>query len=84
MAVLSETDRQAASDEMEERLSRDNEPISIGRQDLKAAVDAADGWVNANAASFNNALPALAKSNLTAKQKAELLIYVVRRRWEVA
>lgn len=52
----------------------------ITKVDLIAAVSAADGWISDNAASFNNALPATPKANLTPAQKAFLLAYVTLRR----
>ena len=52
------------------------------KADVKAAVDAVDDWVVANAASYNSALPTAFKNNATAAQKARLLTYVVERRYE--
>ncbi len=63
-------------------ISNRNEPIAITKVQLRAAVDAADDWMHANAASFNNALPAAAKANLTAAQKAELLATVLLKRYK--
>lgn len=48
--------------------------------ELKAAVDAVDGWVDANQASYNTALPVPFKTTATAQQKALLLVYVVMKR----
>lgn len=84
MAVLSDILRQTISDKMEDQLSQVRESISIGRQDLRDAINAADKWIDANAASFNNALPLISKTNLTVKQKSQLLVYVIRSRWEVS
>jgi len=56
---------------------------AVTKPDLRAAVNAADDWVNGNAASFNGALPALAQSELTASQKAQLLVHVVHKRFIV-
>lgn len=58
------------------------ETIAVTKTDLKAALDAIDNWVDANAASFNTAIPQPARANLTAAQKARLLMYVVRKRFE--
>lgn len=60
------------------------ETIGIVRQDLRDAVAAIDAWADANAASFNTAIPQPARGALTTKQKARLLMYVVKRRHEVA
>ena len=62
-------------------LSRRNEPIAIGKADLRAAIDALDGWMDANAAAVNQALPVAARTGLTAAQKAELLSVVLLKRF---
>jgi len=54
-------------------------PFSVA--DLVAAVQAADAWCSANAASFNAALPAPFSTTATAAQKAALLAFVVTRRF---
>jgi hypothetical protein len=46
-----------------------------------AAVNAADAWVDSNAASFNAALPVAARNGLTSSQKARLLMFVVSQRF---
>lgn len=51
------------------------------KADIQAAVDAADGWVSANSASYNTALPLTARTALTAKQKAKLLMLVIAKRY---
>jgi len=55
--------------------------ISVVKADLRAALDAADAWVDANAASFNAAIPQPARAELTTRQKARLLLLVVQRRF---
>jgi len=59
------------------------DPLPINKVDLRAAVNAIDVWVDSNTTAFNNAIPQPARGALTTKQKANLLLYVVRRRWEV-
>ena len=59
------------------------EPLPLTKADLRAAIDAVDAWAEANAATFNLAIPQPARAALTPRQKAELLATVVRRRWEV-
>jgi hypothetical protein len=54
----------------------------VTKADIQAAIAAVDDWVVNNAASFNGALPLAARQGLTAAQKARLLLYVVRRRFE--
>lgn len=83
MAVLSESDRQGVF----AGVNRDPPTIQglgITKAELRAAVDAVDQWIDDNASAFNTAIPQPARGALTAKQKASLLVHVVRRRWEVA
>lgn len=81
MAVLSPAQRQAVRSAWAQKLSIDHDPCSLTKLQMQAAVDAADDWAEANAASFNSALPLAARTNLTAAQKAQLLAYVVLKRW---
>lgn len=55
-------------------------PGDVTKPQLRAAVDAADDWVDNNAAAFNSALPAAFRAAATAEQKAELLAFVIMRR----
>ena len=84
MAVLDSNTREALVVAVESSLSSSREQIAIGRQDIRATIDAIDGWVEDNLASFNAALPEPAKSNLTAVQKVRLFFHVVRKRYEVS
>lgn len=81
MAVLGDSDRAQVrkffSDEP-------NGSMPLTKAEIRAAVDAVDAWVDSNATSFNSAIPQPARSALSAKQKARLLMHVVRRRYEVA
>ena len=81
MAVLTNEARAAVNQEIEDFLSSKWEGCSIGRQDLRAAVDALDSFFDANAAAVNDALPAAAKAGLTVSQKALVLMYVIKRRY---
>jgi hypothetical protein len=81
MAALSDDDRKEVWAELMRSLDC---PGAITKTDLRAAVDAADAWVDANAASFNAALPQPARGGLTNRQKSALLTYVVQRRYGVA
>lgn len=67
-------------------LMRDNTlcPGGISKLEFRAAVDAADTWADTNAASFNAALPQPARAALNARQKAALLMFVIRRRFEIS
>jgi hypothetical protein len=64
--------------------SNERMALPLTKADLRAAVDAIDQWADDNAAAFNVAIPLPARTALTAKQKAQLLFYVVRRRFEVS
>lgn len=54
--------------------------LTLTKPDLKAAVDAADDWCDANASSFNTALPQPFRGTANASQKNLLLAYVCMRR----
>ncbi len=83
MAVLSQADRDLVFASYKGSLDQVlGDTLTCG--DLKAAVTAADAWVDANAAAYNNALPTAVKNALTTTQKARLLEAVVRRRFEIA
>ena len=57
---------------------------NVLKTDLKAAVDAADSWVDTNSASFNTALPVVFRNNASASQKSLLLVAVVLMRFDIA
>jgi hypothetical protein len=82
MAVLLDTIRTEISNLFQTAVSARLEPVTgLDRDDLKAAVDAADQWVEDNKVAYNNALPLAARTNLTASQKSQILTYVVERRY---
>lgn len=54
---------------------------TMSKTDLRAAVDALDDYLETNKTAINNALPAAAKAGMTTKQKAKLLMWVVRQRY---
>lgn len=84
MAVLSDQNRSGVWAAYMEDTSRDRGPLPLTKADLRAAVDAIDAWVDTNASAFNSAIPQPARGALTSKQKAGLLLYVVKRRYEVS
>lgn len=85
MAVLSNTDRQRIWRGIMRYWSNEREIISgITKDDLQAAINAADDWLNSNAASFNNSLPATFKNNATVGQKGFLLACVTLARGNIA
>ena len=83
MAVLSNADRREVWAEFM-RSSETGETFGIVKDDLRAAVNAIDQWVDDNAASFNAAIPQPARGSLTARQKARLLSRVIAKRFERA
>lgn len=83
MAALGSSDRIAVGAAFQADASIAREGFgAVVKADIQAAVAAVDDWVVANAAAFNTALPQPARTVLTAAQKARLLAYVVRRRYE--
>jgi hypothetical protein len=80
MPVLSENDRLAVWLQW----MRENKEEIVGsmtKAELRAAVDAADTWVDGNASSYNSALPQPARGVLSQSQKAALLAIVLFRRY---
>lgn len=84
MALLSSKNRKSLNQAFADDASNEREKVVPGKQDIRAAVNAIDDWVETNMVSFNNALPGPARSDLTAKQKAKLLMLVINKRWEVS
>lgn len=84
MAALSNSDRRAVWALAMQDVSQDRETLAgLTKADFRAAIDAIDGWIDANAASFNTAIPQPARAALSAHQKAELFMLVIDRRWKV-
>lgn len=54
---------------------------AVTKANLRAAVDALDDFMEANASAINTAIPQPARGALTAGQKARLLALVVLKRW---
>ncbi|HIJ72274.1 MAG TPA: hypothetical protein HPP87_13110 [Planctomycetes bacterium] len=85
MAQLSVENRDNIHKEfMLQTSARFEELGALTKPDLKAAVDAIDEWVENNFASFNSAVPQMAREALSAKQKAQLLFMILKKRWEVS
>lgn len=81
MAVLSSNDRALVVAEL---MRVPDCPGTVTKADLRAAIDAADSWVDSNSAAFNLALPLIARNTMTARQKAAVLMFVVQRRFGVS
>lgn len=73
MAVLSDTERARLWRGLMRYWSAQREGVALTKADLRAAVDAADTWLDTNAASYNSALPQPARGALTTGQKALIL-----------
>ena len=85
MAILGNADRVGVWAEFMDDLSaRRGTCGTLAKADLRAAVNAIDDWVDTNAVLFNATIPLPARTQLTVRQKAELLLLVIRRRFEVA
>lgn len=81
MANLSSLQRQEIWVDLMRQASSNGEIIGVNKQDLRAAVDALDTWISDNAAAINSALPAAARTGLSAGQKAILFSYVATKRY---
>lgn len=80
MAVLSDADRFVLRTNW---IAANDERARLTKAELAAALNAIDDFMHNNAAAINNAFPEPAKSTLSARQKARVLVEVLRRRFEV-
>lgn len=79
MAVLSDAERfNGTADCMRQEKSSF---AALTKADIRAAFNAIDAFLDANAAAINNAIPQPARAQLTTAQKARMLNEVVRRRY---
>ena len=76
MAALDSTARQAVRD----AIMRSRNIGAVTKVDLRAAIDATDAWIDANAAAFNTALPEPFKSAANAQEKTLLFCFVALKR----
>ncbi len=84
MATLSSTD----IDRIKRGLSRwwsnlREQHGAFTRTDLRAAIVAADAWVDANTTTYNLALPAIFRGAATVSQKSLLLVAVILMRFNL-
>lgn len=80
MAVLGESDRVACwADFMRQFLAG----TSLTKAQIRAVINAADDWADANATSYNNAIPQPQRGTMTSAQKALVLMLVIARRHQV-
>lgn len=80
MAVLPANERSAVSADYQRYKSDARESIPITKAQLRAAIDAIDDWLEANAAALNAAIPQPARGALNAQQKLDLILRVLNRR----
>jgi hypothetical protein len=84
MAVLSDSERAQLATDIMQALSANREGLPVClKDDIRAAVNAADAWCSSNAASYNSALPLTFRQNANADQKSRLLELVITRRRKV-
>lgn len=84
MALTEDDKKELWAKFMQDVSSRQEKFGQLSKHDIRAAVDAIDGWIDDNLAAFNTAIPQPARSELTAKQKAEIFFAIAGRRWEVS
>lgn len=83
MAVLPSADIARIQRGLSRWWSNLREPFTISKANFNAAVVAADAWVDANAASYNTALPVTFRNGATATQKSLLLVAVILMRFNL-
>lgn len=83
MATLPDNDRAALTAEYQRELSSHREAITVSKADLRAAINALDQFLHDNATAINNAIPQPARTQLTSRQKAQILVYVIDKRFKV-
>ena len=77
MAVLN---AQARARTVAQWMRENTSEVTFSKADLAAALAATDDWIEANATSFNQALPVAFRTNATLTQKNSLFAYVLWRR----
>lgn len=81
MAALPDADRRHATRRFIERIFVEGrQTATFSTDQLKAAVDAIDDWIEANAQSFNQSLPPQFRNNASAEQKTQLFCFVALKR----
>lgn len=84
MAELSTEDREKINKGLMKYWSAVWELTEVSVQDLQAAVNAADAWIDSNQVSYNQALPLAARDNLTQAQKTLVFCAVAMGRVSMA
>ena len=83
MSVLNENQRKNIRRKISQLVSETRASLALTKPQLDAAIAAADQWIDDNASSYNNALPAEAKANLSANQKVLLFFLVANERFDI-
>ncbi|MCK5603615.1 hypothetical protein KAR91_17145 [Candidatus Pacearchaeota archaeon] len=83
MAYLISTELNEVRSKWAKALSNRLDPCGLTKAELRAAVVAIDVYVEDNAAAINNTLPLPARTVLTKAQKAEIMVLVLEKRYEV-
>ena len=81
MAVLTSAQRQEEWASFMHEASKRHDELPLDKAELRSFFDAIDDWIIAKQPEFNLALPMPARTALTTPQKAEGLLFVVRRRY---
>lgn len=83
MAVLSDAERAFVSALFQSTICSRREAFgTLTKAEVRAAINGLDDYMNTNAAAINSAIPQPARAQLTVPQKAELLKFVITRRYE--
>jgi hypothetical protein len=82
MPVLSDSDRALVAQRFMQETSNLEESLGVLKADIRAAVNAADDWRVANAASANTALPPAFRTNATTAQKSRLMTMIFHLAYE--
>lgn len=84
MAALPQPTRARVLRDFAEDQSHKRRPFNVLKPDLLATVNAIDDWADANAASFNAAIPQPARGQLSAREKAQIFMMVLNERFKVS
>lgn len=81
MALLDDIDRKAVWSDFMARMAPEERAGPMTKADFRAAIDAMDAYVSANAATINQAFPTAARVALTNVEKIGVFAYVALKRY---